>query len=112
MSFLTRTPLLLRAPLASHSARAFSTSLANRKSATDAVKDTVKGVDRAVSDKLVDGIELGRSSSLSYLPYPPILPPIFFSLMIMKRIKADVKIKKQKLRPKKLSKLLACLRAR
>jgi hypothetical protein len=49
--------------------RAFSTSFIVRKSATEAVKDTVKGVDRAVSDKIVDGIEVGRMLPLfsSYL---------------------------------------------
>jgi hypothetical protein len=32
-----------------------------RKSAVDTAKDAAKTVDRAVSDKIVDGIELGGS---------------------------------------------------
>jgi len=70
MSFLTRTPLL-RTTFASraYATRAFSTSLATRKVVPDAVKEPVKKIDRAVSDKLVDGIELGRTSPLS-LPLP------------------------------------------
>lgn len=35
------------------------------KSATEAAKDTLKSADRAVSDKLVDGIEAGRKFSSS-----------------------------------------------
>jgi hypothetical protein len=41
-----------------------------KKSPTETVKETVKGVDRAVSDKLVDGIEIGRMFSLSLSPSP------------------------------------------
>ncbi len=63
MSFLTRTAIA-RAGFASQAsyagARAFSAGFVARKTAADSVKDTVKGVDRAVSDKLVDGIEIGR----------------------------------------------------
>jgi hypothetical protein len=60
MSFLTRTQPMLRTRAFAVAPRAFSTSFVVRKSATEAVKDTVKGVDRAVSDKIVDGIEVGR----------------------------------------------------
>jgi len=64
MSFLTRsTPLTSRLTVSSRFApRAFSTSFVNRKSATETVKDAAKTVDRAVSDKIVDGIEVGRKS--------------------------------------------------
>ncbi|CZR64286.1 uncharacterized protein PAC_14184 [Phialocephala subalpina] len=43
--------------------RAFSTSFVQRKSATETVKDAAKTVDRKVSDKLVDGIELGQTAA-------------------------------------------------
>jgi hypothetical protein len=59
MSFLTRTVPRFSAQ-ASSGARAFSTTLVSRKIVPDAVKEPVKKIDRAVSDKLVDGIELGR----------------------------------------------------
>lgn len=76
MSFLLRTlpRQSSRFIPATTATRAFSTTLLVRKSATEAVKDTVKSVDRAVSDKLVDGIEAGRMSSSilsSSLPLPP-----------------------------------------
>ncbi len=38
---------------------AFSTSVRNQKSAIDAAKDTLKEVDRKVSDAAVKGIEKG-----------------------------------------------------
>ena len=62
MSFLARSsPLASRLAVSSRFApRAFSTSFVNRKSATETVKDAAKTVDRAVSDKLVDGIEATR----------------------------------------------------
>ncbi|PSS07007.1 hypothetical protein M430DRAFT_148061 [Amorphotheca resinae ATCC 22711] len=41
--------------------RAFSTSLVAQRTAAQAAKDTLKTVDRKVSDKLVDGIEVGQS---------------------------------------------------
>jgi translation elongation factor EF-Ts len=49
--------------------RAFSTSFVVRNSATETVKGAAKGVDRAVSDKLVDGIELGRMFASFLLLY-------------------------------------------
>jgi len=69
MSFLTRTAFrsaatTLRTPAAPRvSAAAFSTTLVQRKSATDAVKEPLKKVDRAVSDKLVDAIEVGETAT-------------------------------------------------
>jgi hypothetical protein len=44
--------------------RAFSTSPTFRKIVPEAVKNATKTVDRAVSDKLVDGIEIGRMFTL------------------------------------------------
>ncbi|KAI0845053.1 hypothetical protein F5Y00DRAFT_184221 [Daldinia vernicosa] len=41
--------------------RHFSTSIAAQKSVTEAAKDTLKTVDRKVSDKLVDGINVGAN---------------------------------------------------
>ncbi|KAE8441414.1 hypothetical protein EG329_004970 [Mollisiaceae sp. DMI_Dod_QoI] len=78
MSFLLRTlPRQSTRVVFSPAPRAFSTSFVQQKTATEAVKDTVKGtvktVDRAVSDKLVDGIEIGRMSflhQLSTIPHP------------------------------------------
>ena len=71
MSFLTETAIR-RLAMTSRTAmvqapRAFSTGVAYRKSATDTVKDTVKKVDRAVSDKLVDGINV----TSKVFPQPP-----------------------------------------
>ncbi|TAQ89851.1 hypothetical protein B7494_g1827 [Chlorociboria aeruginascens] len=69
MSFLSRT---IRPARVAHCARmattgfaprAFSTSFVAQKSATEAVKDGVKTVDRAVSDKIVDGIEVGQTAA-------------------------------------------------
>ncbi len=39
--------------------RQFSTSIAARKSISETAKDTLKTVDRKVSDRLVDGINIG-----------------------------------------------------
>jgi len=41
---------------------AFSSGVTLQKSAVDSAKDTLKTVDRAVSDKLVDGINIGCMS--------------------------------------------------
>ncbi|KAL7619600.1 hypothetical protein AAE478_010141 [Parahypoxylon ruwenzoriense] len=41
--------------------RKFSTSIAAQKSVTEAAKDTLKSVDRKVSDKLVEGINVGAN---------------------------------------------------
>ena len=40
---------------------AFSTSVSMQKTVTDSAKDALGAVDRAVSDKLVDGIDLGSN---------------------------------------------------
>lgn len=78
MSFLLRTlprqsAAVRFTPLAP---QAFSTSFVQRKSATETVKDTVKTVDRAVSDKLVDGIEVGRTVTFLLSINPLTLPTI------------------------------------
>ncbi len=70
MSFLTRTttPLLrtgISGVVGRQSARAFSTSMVNRKIVPEPVKNAAKTVDRAVSDKIVDGIEIGREFAFS-----------------------------------------------
>jgi hypothetical protein len=64
MSFLYRTQPALRS-LARPSSRLFTATAIQNKSATEAVKETVKGVDRVVSDAAVTGIEKGRKI---YLP--------------------------------------------
>jgi hypothetical protein len=76
MSFLTRTAIRPVSLTARFAPRAFSTSFVARKTPTEAVKDTVKGVDRAVSDKLVDGIEIGREFYLPFLTMPFLLSPL------------------------------------
>ncbi|KAK3187515.1 hypothetical protein K4F52_003571 [Lecanicillium sp. MT-2017a] len=53
---------LPRASIAAHAPRAFSTSIVHQKSATETVKDGLKSVDRAVSDKLVDGLDVAESA--------------------------------------------------
>ncbi|RDW84942.1 hypothetical protein BP6252_02532 [Coleophoma cylindrospora] len=65
MSFLTRAiPRTARAAtFTTQAPRAFSTSFVARKSPVDATKDTLKAVDRAVADKLVDGIEVGQTAA-------------------------------------------------
>jgi hypothetical protein len=76
MSFLTRTVVpRFSAQLRVAGARAFSSTLVTRKIVPDAVKEPVKKIDRAVSDKLVDGIELGRKYSipLSLLRFSSVL---------------------------------------
>jgi hypothetical protein len=67
MSFLTESAIrrlaitvpraAVAAPIAVHAPRAFSTSLAQRKTVTDNVKDGLKTVDRTVSDTLVAGLD-------------------------------------------------------
>jgi len=77
MSFLTRTVLprfsVQASSLRVAGARAFSTTLVTIKIVPDAVKEPVKKIDRAVSDKLVDGIELGRKY---FIPLSPIRLPL------------------------------------
>jgi hypothetical protein len=62
MSFLARRAATLSIPrtaLATVPRASFTTTVLLRKTATETVKDGVKAVDRAVSDKLVDGINIG-----------------------------------------------------
>jgi len=54
MATVSRTAVVSSAPRAS-----FTTTVRLQKTPTETVKSGVKGVDRAVSDKLVDGIEIG-----------------------------------------------------
>ncbi|KAI0516912.1 hypothetical protein F5B22DRAFT_137539 [Xylaria bambusicola] len=67
MSFLTETVarrVALTSRVASVQApRQFSTSMAARKTMSEAAKDTLKTVDRKVSDKLVDGINAGSKAA-------------------------------------------------
>ncbi|SPJ71594.1 related to LEA domain protein [Fusarium torulosum] len=65
MSFLTQNVIrrVALAPrvIAFQAPRSFTTSFAAQRTATDAVKETAKKVDRVVSDKIVDGIETGET---------------------------------------------------
>ncbi|KAI1331543.1 hypothetical protein F5Y16DRAFT_360207 [Xylariaceae sp. FL0255] len=67
MSFLTESAvrrLAMTTRVATiQTPRPFSTSFAARKSVTEAAKDTIKTVDRKVSDKLVDGINAGAKAA-------------------------------------------------
>ncbi|RFU77750.1 hypothetical protein TARUN_4461 [Trichoderma arundinaceum] len=72
MSFLTRTintgrTAAITTPVARIAAvrtsRTFTTSLAAQRTATETVKEGLKHVDRAVSDKLVDGINMATAAS-------------------------------------------------
>lgn len=71
MSFLTEaatrrlalTSRVVAVPVPRH----FTTSIAARKTVTETAKDTLKAVDRKVSDKLVDGISAGGKYSLTLL---------------------------------------------
>src|SRR5579871_6699393 len=78
MSFLTsRAFTALRTSAFPPVARTFATTTQHRKTATEVVKDTLKTVDRAVADKIVDGIEIGGrpfyflpSFHLGQFPHP------------------------------------------
>ncbi|PTB44485.1 uncharacterized protein TrAFT101_003037 [Trichoderma asperellum] len=72
MSFLTRTintsrTVAFATPVsriaAARTSRTFTTSLAAQKTATETVKDELKHIDRVVSDKLVDGINIATAAS-------------------------------------------------
>lgn len=58
---------------------AFSTGVQLQKSPKDVAKDALKSVDRAVSDKLVDGINMGCRFSINSptqgLPWGPLFSP-------------------------------------
>ncbi len=73
MSFLYRSRPALRGLTLARTSRAsnpclFSTTAVQSKTATEAIKDTVKSVDRVVSDAAVSGIEKGGKPS--FLPFP------------------------------------------
>lgn len=63
MSFLTRTTLRLAPRTTTFAPRAFSTSFAAQKTATESVKDTIHSVDKAVASKIVDGIEASETAA-------------------------------------------------
>ena len=63
MSFLTRTAATAFRTTRHTSRATFSTSVRAQKSAVDAAKDTLKAVDRKVSDAAVKGLEKGGKSS-------------------------------------------------
>ncbi|KAI3325404.1 hypothetical protein HD806DRAFT_490236 [Xylariaceae sp. AK1471] len=67
MSFLTETAIrrvaLISRVASVQAPRQFSTSIAARKTVTESAKDTLKTVDRKVSDKLVDGINAGSKAT-------------------------------------------------
>lgn len=74
MSFLTEITLrrmatvqLPRTMAATAPRAAFSTSVRQRKTATESVKDGLKTVDRAVSDKIVGGIDMSCKLRVSRL---------------------------------------------
>jgi hypothetical protein len=80
MSFLTETTVRRMATfqlprtLATTAPRAaFSVSVRQQKTATEAVKDGLKTVDRAVSDKIVGGIDISCKSE--FTSPPSSMPP-------------------------------------
>ena len=50
---------------------AFTTTTRRQKTPVDAAKDTLKSVDRKVSDKLVDGINIGSTLEQKSTPLHP-----------------------------------------
>ncbi|KAI5863877.1 hypothetical protein GGS23DRAFT_565794 [Durotheca rogersii] len=66
MSFLTKTAvhqvsLISRAAAIAPTTRQFSIGTPAQKSVAEVARDTLKSVDRKVSDKLVDGINAGEN---------------------------------------------------
>jgi hypothetical protein len=64
MSFLNKTArpaTTLSRTIAIQASRPFTTSLIQQKTAKDTVKDGLKTVDRAVSDKIVVGLDAAGS---------------------------------------------------
>ncbi|KAG9251004.1 uncharacterized protein F5Z01DRAFT_677257 [Emericellopsis atlantica] len=57
-----RAAALPRAAIAFHAARPFTTTVIQQKSATETVKDGLKSVDRAVSDKIVVGLDAAAAA--------------------------------------------------
>lgn len=76
---LPRALFLAQAPQTTTIAQraAFSTASPLQKTVVDSAKDTLKTVDRAVSDKLVDGIDTASTSTPLSPPSlsPPLTPP-------------------------------------
>ena len=68
LATVSRTSIVRTAPRA-----AFSSSIILQKTATETAKDALKTVDRAVSDKIVDGIDATCKPLL--LLIPPTIPP-------------------------------------
>lgn len=71
MSYITQTlarrVATVPRAVAVHAPRAFTTSIARQKTPVDSVKDGLKTVDRAVSDKLVDGINVAGMKTHPHL---------------------------------------------
>ncbi|KAI1438090.1 hypothetical protein GGR50DRAFT_526027 [Xylaria sp. CBS 124048] len=67
MSFLTEAAIRQMATttrvVSTQAPRRFSTSIIARKTVTESAKDTLKSVDRKVSDKIVDGINVGAKAA-------------------------------------------------
>ena len=80
MSFLTQTTIRSARAATTLAPRAFSTSFVTRKTTTESVKDAVKNVDRKVSEKLVGGIEIGRTHSPSWSAAPVVISPPLVAL--------------------------------
>ncbi|KAF7929859.1 uncharacterized protein EAE97_009456 [Botrytis byssoidea] len=60
---LSRQSRLFTPQLHIQASRPFSSTFISRKSATEAVKETVHKVDKAVASKIVDGIEVGQTAT-------------------------------------------------
>ncbi|TGO14733.1 hypothetical protein BTUL_0049g00420 [Botrytis tulipae] len=60
---LSRQSRLFTPQLRIQASRPFSSTFTSRKSATEAVKETVHKVDKAVASKIVDGIEVGQTAT-------------------------------------------------
>merc|ERR1712224_642265 len=57
-----RAAALPRAAIAFHAARPFTTTVIQQKNVTESVKDGLKSVDRAVSDKIVVGLDAAAAA--------------------------------------------------
>lgn len=77
MSFLRSIP---RKALPLTRTRFFSTTFPAQKTATEAAKDTLKSVDRTISDAAVKGIEKGGMS------YPPPIVTVYSALLQLSHI--------------------------
>lgn len=75
MSFFARTQPIILIKQATrtttpYAARTFTASATHQKGVVDTAKDALKAVDRRVSDKLVDGIEVTGKPASSLLTSP------------------------------------------